>query len=58
MIRVDGKPQGDNQVTAFKCHADGSLHASKDALNSYVQANHANKIHEPEEKIAKKQAKA
>ncbi len=39
MLRVEGKPDTDNQVTAFKCHADGSLHASKDALNSYVQKN-------------------
>ncbi len=54
MLRVEGKPQADNQVMAFKCHADGSLHASKDALNAYVQENHTTKLYEPEEKISKK----
>lgn len=56
-IRVEGRPNVETQVMAFKCHADGSLHASKDALNSYVQERFSDKIHEPEEKIGKKQAK-
>ncbi len=37
MLRVDGKPDGGNRVLAYKCQADGSLHGSQDALNSYVQ---------------------
>lgn len=54
MIRVEGRPAGENQVTAFKCHADGSLHPTREALNEYVQKNHVQKQAEPEEKIAKK----
>jgi hypothetical protein len=57
MIRVDGKPDTGNQVVAYKCHADGSLHANPEALNAYVQENHAHKMVTPEEKI-KKTAKA
>lgn len=53
MLRVDGKPQGGNQVTAYKCHADGSLHSSPEALNAYVQENHTTKLYEPEEKVKK-----
>lgn len=44
MIRVEGTPGANNQVTAFKCHADGSLHPSQEALNAYVQNNHAEKV--------------
>lgn len=54
MIRVEGRPDTGNQVTAFKCHADGSLHATKESLNDYVQKNHVQKQVEPEEKTAKK----
>lgn len=49
MIRVEGSPQADHKVLAFKCHADGSLHASQDALNEYVQRNHADKVDVSEE---------
>lgn len=54
-IRVEGRPDTGNQVTAFKCHADGTLHASPDALNAYVQSTHSEKMYEPEEKLGKKQ---
>src|SRR5947208_2212525 len=37
MIRVEGKPTATNEVLAYKCHADGSLHPSAEALNAYVQ---------------------
>ncbi len=57
MIRVEGKPEESNQVMAYKCHADGSLHASPEALNNYVQENHSHRQVIPEEKI-KKTAKA
>lgn len=54
MIRIEGKPDGDNMVAAFKCHADGTLHASKDALNAYVQSRYAEKLEEPQEALKKK----
>lgn len=38
MIRVEGARPEDNTVMAFRCHMDGSLHPSAEALNSYVQA--------------------
>jgi hypothetical protein len=53
MIRVEGKPDSGNQVTAFKCMADGSLHPSLQALNEYVQKNHVEKQAAPEETIKK-----
>lgn len=38
MIRVEGKRDDGNVTVAYRCHADGSLHASPEALNAYVQA--------------------
>lgn len=35
MIRVEGKPSTSNQVVAFKSHKDGSIHATKAALEAY-----------------------
>lgn len=35
MIRVEGKPTTFNQVVAFKSHKDGSIHATKAALEAY-----------------------
>lgn len=35
MIRVDGKPSTANQVIAYKSHKDGSVHATKAALEAY-----------------------
>lgn len=35
MIRVEGKPTQADQVVMFRCHKDGSLHASKEALTKY-----------------------
>lgn len=50
MIRIEGKREEANVVTAFRCHADGSLHPTQDALNSYVQQNHKETQVEPTEK--------
>ncbi len=49
MLRVDGKFADSNVVSAYKCHADGSLHPSLEALNSYVQGNHAGKVETTDE---------
>lgn len=38
MIRVEGARPQDNTVLAFRCHMDGSLHPSAEALNAYVQS--------------------
>jgi hypothetical protein len=35
MIRVEGGPAATNQVIAFKSHKDGSIHATKSALEAY-----------------------
>lgn len=40
-LRIEGTPRFDAKVTAFKCHVDGSLHPSQDALEAYErQFNH------------------
>lgn len=45
-LRIEGKPSAFETVQAFKCHADGTLHATKEALDEYVRAKFSDRIAE------------
>jgi hypothetical protein len=57
MIRVEGRPDTEATVVAYKCHADGTLHASKSALEDHISKLDAGKFADEEgAKTARKRA--
>lgn len=58
MIRVEGKRDTSTQVVMFRCHKDGSLHASKEALTAYEAELGSEVFADPEGAAIAKKAKA
>jgi hypothetical protein len=56
MIRVEPRPDTADHVVMFRCHKDGSLHASKDALAKY-EADFGAEVHADVDVAAAKRAK-
>lgn len=57
MIRVEGRPDAEATVVAFKCHLDGTLHPSKAALEEHLAKIDSSKFAEEDgAKAAKKRA--
>lgn len=38
MLRIEGRPSLEDRVIMYKCHLDGSIHATKDALEAHVKS--------------------
>lgn len=58
MLRIDGKQiQEDTKVTAFMCHKDGSLHATKELLDKHVNENFLDSLEDQELAETRKKTK-
>lgn len=58
MIRVEGKPHHDTAVVAFKSQADGSLHLTREALDTHdAQYSHRRAIEVPSEAFSPEEVK-
>ena len=54
MLRVEGKLSPEDKVIAYKSHVDGSLHASKEALEDYEKQFDHMKVATTEERVVNK----
>lgn len=44
MIRVEGRPNLESKTVAYKCEADGTLHATEEAMNEHAKAFESRRI--------------